>query len=142
MFYLSDRSDGYDRCAHGFHTIVLIAEFFLAIVAIPAIIWTPGFGEYEEIYGTAINRIDRDNNPEENYPLSCELSDGTNDSNTKETFLSVLVLRKIFLSGNQPLVSHKSRGGMTDFVCLNPAHEYNVASLKPPQDFSSRSRFC
>ena len=33
------------------------------------------------------------------FPLSCELS------NTKETFLSVPVLRKVFLSGNQPLIS-------------------------------------
>ena len=37
------------------------------------------------------------------FPSSCELSVGTNDSNTKETFLSVPVLRKVFLSGNQPL---------------------------------------
>ena len=35
--------------------------------------------------------------------MSCELSVGTNGSNTKETFLSVPVLRKVFLSGNQPL---------------------------------------
>ena len=34
MFYLSG------RWAHGFHTIVPIAESFWAIVAIPAIIWT------------------------------------------------------------------------------------------------------
>ena len=32
------------------------------------------------------------------------LSVGTNGSNTKETFLSIPVLRKVFLSGNQPLV--------------------------------------
>ena len=38
------------------------------------------------------------------FPLSCELSVGTNGSNTKETFLSIPVLRKVFLSGNQPLV--------------------------------------
>ena len=68
--------------------------------------------------------------------MPCELLDGTNGSNTKETFLSVLVLRKEFLSGNQPLVSQESRRDMRDFVSLNPAHEYNVASLKPPQDFS------
>ena len=37
------------------------------------------------------------------FPLSCKLSVGTNGSNTKETFLSVPVLRKVFLSGNQPL---------------------------------------
>ena len=35
-------------------------------------------------------------------PLSCELSVGTNGSNTKDTFLSVPVLRNVFLSGNQP----------------------------------------
>ena len=35
--------------------------------------------------------------------MSCELTVGTNGSNTKETFLSVPVLRKVFLSGNQPL---------------------------------------
>ena len=38
-FYLSDDSDR-DHCDA---TIVLIAEFFWAIVAIVAIMWTPGF---------------------------------------------------------------------------------------------------
>ena len=40
----------------------------------------------------------------EKFPLSCELWVATNSSNTTETFLSVPVLRKVFLSGNQPLV--------------------------------------
>ena len=35
--------------------------------------------------------------------MSCELSVGTNGSNTKESFLSVIVLWKVFLNGNQPL---------------------------------------
>ena len=33
-------------------------------------------------------------------------------------------------------MSQELRGDMTDFVSLNPVHKYNVASLKPPQDFS------
>ena len=33
-------------------------------------------------------------------------------------------------------MSQESQWDMADFVSLNPAHEYNVASLKPPQHFS------
>ena len=40
---------------------------------------------------------------QDNFPLSCELSVGTNGCYTEETFLSFPVLREVFLSGIQPL---------------------------------------
>ena len=68
--------------------------------------------------------------------MSCELLVGTNISNTKETFLSVPVLRKVFLSGNQPIVINIPRfffaslSILVSFLAQKPYHRPKDPKLK------------